>query len=543
MNIALVLQAHARAAPAQSAIIDTCHGRSRITTFADLEDAAGRAAGLLRRQGLRPGDVVLVLQPMSAELYIVLAALFRLRLVAMFLDPSAGREHVERCCAMNPPRALIAGPAAHLLRLWSPAVRAIPLKFVVGPRLPGAIPWSRWRCTPPHPEILACETDTPALVTFTSGSTREPRALVRAHGFLLAQHRVLAQSLDLRAGDVDLTTLPIVLLANLASRVTSVIANANLRRPGAIKPAPVFAQIREHQITSAAASPAFFERLVSYGAARGLKLPTLRKLFSGGAPVLPRLLEQMQAMAPAAQVVAVYGSTEAEPIAHIACDDIEAADHQAMAEGRGLLAGKAVAAIRLRILRDRWGSPVGPYSDSEFAAECLPAGGAGEIVVSGAHVVSGYLHGDGDRETKCRVGATIWHRTGDAGYLDERGRLWLLGRCAARIADQHGVLYPLGAEMLAYQDPRVRRAALGTHAGRRVLALESNSWWRPPNLLELRRRLAWAEIDELRLYRRLPVDARHNAKIDYPRLIRLLQKQPWLNLILRRPSAFPCKPL
>jgi acyl-CoA synthetase (AMP-forming)/AMP-acid ligase II len=543
MNIAQILHAHARAAPLQPAIIDTRYGRCRRTTFAQLDEQAARAAGLLWELGLRPGDAVLVFQPMSAELYVALAALFRLGLVGTFLDPAAGLEHVERCCALNRPKAFIGCSTAHLLRLRSGAVRAIPRKLVIGPPLPGAVAWSRAARTPPYPDILACDPSSPALLTFTSGSTGAPRAIVRSHGFLLAQDRVLAEILELRPGEIDLATLPIVLLANLASRVTSVIANADLRRPDAIRAGPVIAQIREHQISRAAASPAFFERLMSYCAERRITLPSLRKLFSGGAPVLPRLLHQMQATAPHAEVVSVYGSTEAEPIAHIACGDMQPKDFQAMAEGRGLLAGKPVAAVQLRILRDQWGSAVGPYTEAKFAAECLPPGQAGEIVVSGPHVLTGYLHGDGDRETKFRVGETIWHRTGDAGYLDECNRLWLLGRCAARVTDRHGVLYPLGAEMVACQDPRVRRAALGNHAGRRVLALESNSWWWLPNLLELTRRLAWAEIDELRMYRRLPVDARHNAKIDYPRLVRLLQKRPSLHVVLRGTSAFPCKPL
>src|SRR5207244_2750528 len=133
-----------------------------------------------------------------------------------------------------PPRALIAGTKAHLLRLWSPALRRIPVKFVIGLPVPGAIRWSRLARTPPHAEIAACTPDTPALLTFTSGSTGAPRAAVRSHGFLLAQHRVLSDCLGLVPGDIDLTTLPIVLLANLASRVTSVLPDADLRRPGAI---------------------------------------------------------------------------------------------------------------------------------------------------------------------------------------------------------------------------------------------------------------------------------------------------------------------
>jgi acyl-CoA synthetase (AMP-forming)/AMP-acid ligase II len=519
MNIAEILHAHALESPAAAAIIDH---RGRRTTFAELDHAAACAAGLLWQNGVRPGDAVLVFHPMSAELYVALAALFRLRLTAVFLDPSAGKDHIERSCAVNPPKVLIAGARAHLLRLWSPAVRRIPVKFVIGPPLPGATRWSRRLRTPPHSEIVACEADTPALLTFTSGSTGEPRAALRSHGFLRAQHRVLAKCLALVPGDIDLTTLPIVLLANLASGVTSVIPNADLRAPGAIDAGPVIAQMRTNGVTSSAGSPAFFERVTQHCAAQGMTLPTLRKLFSGGAPVFARLHDEMQTMAPAAEIVALYGSTEAEPIASLSRSHITSDDRQAMRSGHGVLAGTPVEAIRLRILPDRWGAAVGPFTAAEFAAQCVGREQAGEIVVSGAHVLPGYLHGHGDDATKFRVGADTWHRTGDAGYLDAQGRLWLLGRCAARLDDSRGTLYPLPVEAAASEYGQIRRSALVAHAGRRVLAVELCNH-AGPDLAPLKRDLSWAQLDDLRPCRRLPVDARHNAKIDYVRLFRMLE--------------------
>ena len=523
MNIAEVLSAHARAHPGDTAIIDVRCRRARRTTFADLDRAGACGAALLWRRGLRPGDAVLVFQPMSMELYAALQAVFRLGLTAMFLDPSAGLEHIERCCALHAPRALLAAAKAHLLRLRSPALRRIPLKFVIGWPVPAAVRWSSAAALPPHADIAPCPPETPALLTFTSGSTGQPKAAVRSHGLLLAQHRALAHSLRLTRGDVDLTTMPIVLLANLASGVASLIADADLRSPGAIAPAPVLAQIQQHQPVSSVASPAFFERLVQYCGPRGVRLPSFRKLFTGGAPVFPRLLDQVQETAPAAEVTAVYGSTEAEPIAHVARHETSADDRMAMLGGKGLLAGVPVPEIRVAILRDQWGRPVGPYTADEFAAQCEPAGRPGEIVVSGDHVLTGYLHGRGDEETKFRVDGVVWHRTGDAGYRDEQGRLWLLGRCSARIEDGRGALYPFAVETAAYQHPAVRRAALVGRAGRRILALECQER-APP---ELREALAWAGLDEVRVCPRLPVDRRHNAKIDYPALHKLLDKMEY----------------
>jgi acyl-CoA synthetase (AMP-forming)/AMP-acid ligase II len=524
MNICEVLSEQAKCRPDAVAIIDRHRRRTRRTTFAGLDQSAARAAALLHQEGLQPGDAVLVFHPMSAELYVALLAVFRLRLIAMFLDPSAGREHIERCCSLHPPKALIAGTKAHLLRLWSPALRRIPVKFVIGLPVPGAVNWARCAYTPPTDAIHACEPDTPALLTFTSGSTGEPKAAVRSHGFLLAQHRSLASSLRLTAGEVDLTTLPIVLLANLGSGVTSVIPDADLRRPGSIEPGPVIAQIQEHGVVSSVASPAFFEVLTRWCADKSMTLPGLKKLFSGGAPVFPRLLDQVQRMAPAAEVVAVYGSTEAEPIAHIARRELGADDFAAMVRGRGLLVGVPVESIRLRILRDRWGEPVGPYSEPEFGAECRPAGEVGEIVVNGEHVLKGYLHGRGDQETKFRVSNAVWHRTGDAGYLDDRGRLWLLGRCSARIDDDYGILYPFAAETAVYQDPNVRRAAVVARGKHRLLAVEFHKPPRDDATGRIRQSLSWAHVDEVHQVRRIPVDPRHNAKIDYPSLYHLLER-------------------
>jgi acyl-CoA synthetase (AMP-forming)/AMP-acid ligase II len=186
-----------------------------------------------------------------------------------------------------------------------------------------------------------------------------------------------------------------------------------------------------------------------------------------------------------------------------------------------LLVGKPVTGLQLRVIRDCWGTPLGEMSGTDFSDASMPAGSAGEIVVSGEHVLPGYLHGQGDEETKFKVDGTMWHRTGDAGYLDGTGRLWLLGRCVARIDDEHGTAYPFAAEAVAYTDPNVRRAALLAHRGRRVLAIQSYGRG-SVDTRRLRQELAWAHVNEVCVLSHIPVDKRHNAKIDYPRLRELM---------------------
>jgi acyl-CoA synthetase (AMP-forming)/AMP-acid ligase II len=158
-------------------------------------------------------------------------------------------------------------------------------------------------------------------------------------------------------------------------------------------------------------------------------------------------------------------------------------------------------------------------------------------VVSGKHVLPGYVHSHGDAETKFRVDTTLWHRTGDLGYFDAQGRLWLLGRCTAQIKDQQGTLYPFAVECAVSAHPAIRRAAAIQLDGRRILTLELRRHIPFPGKEALARTVAWAGLDAIYIYRHLPVDRRHNAKIDYPALKHLLARSHWRTHLRGLPSS------
>jgi acyl-CoA synthetase (AMP-forming)/AMP-acid ligase II len=454
---------------------------------------------------------------MSAALYVTLLALFRIGMVAMFIDPSSGRKQIGRCLAIHPPKALIATGKAHLLRLVSPGLRRIPCKLSFSHFVPGAISWHRSDNLPPLTDLCPCTTDTPALMTFTSGSTGAPKAAVRSHGFLLEQHRVLARTLSHQSGTCDLTTLPVFVLANLASGITSLIPAADLRFPGTIDPRPVIGQIDRWQPVTSAASPAFFDRICDGCHDRKRTVTGFQRIFTGGAPVFPDQIDRFGRFFSDARIITVYGSTEAEPIAHISCDELTDTDREAMTDGKGLLTGKPVAGIQARVIRTAWGTPIAPMNSVAFEKICLGPEQAGEIVVSGRHVLPGYLNGVGDEETKFRVDGTIWHRTGDGGMWDKAGRLWLLGRAGAVIDDKHGSLYPFSVECAARSDPNVKVAALVGKKDRRILLVQAREKARI-DTQKLSAMLAWAHLDEIRQIGRIPLDRRHNAKVDYTKL-------------------------
>lgn len=557
-NLAILLHAQAAERPNHPALLDPTQPP---VTFAALQTAVNQGAALLRNAGLVAGDRVLVYQPISAELYVALGALFQAGLTAVFIDPGMDRIQLERAAAMLAPRGFLATPRAHLLRLLSPTIRRIPTNFTTGKwPLPGARRWQKLRPEPtgdrtlssrfplsglnvPIPnqigeggdgvagvgfpgEIHPCNDETPALITVTSGSTGTPKFATRTHGFLRRQHQAIATSLAMPADTVVATTLPIFILSFLASGLTTLLPNVDLRNPGQVQIAPLLAQMQATGVNAIAASPAFLDQLARHCVEEQVTLPQIRQVFSGGAPVFVDLMDQVASTMPNATFRAVYGATEAEPITTLDHSTISPRDRHCMANGAGLLVGKPTASLNVRVIPDQWGQPHGPYSPQAWEALSLSSG-QGEIVVSGSHVLTSTGPGDDSTLTKIVVGDQIWHRTGDAGYWDAQGRLWLLGRCSARIdymrqGGTHETLYPFAVETAAHTFPAVKHAALVALGGHRVLALEL---YKPQDVhwqTTLQAALAWAHLDEIRILPRLPVDKRHNAKIDYPALRRLL---------------------
>lgn len=534
-NLAALLTAQATQRPAAVALLDGTIQPPRPVSFAELHTAIAQAGAMLRAAGLRRGDRVLLFQPMSLDLYVAFGAILANGMTAVFIDPGMPRSQLDRAAAHLSPQAFLGPPRAHLLRLISPAIRRTPHHFSHAAWLPMTRPWQAYQDHAPLDEFVPCDDDTPALITVTSGTTGMPKFATRTHGFLRSQHAAIDAALAIDPGAVIATSLPVFVLSFLAMGTTTLLPGVDLRSPGRYDVAAFLAQLRATGVTCLAASPALLDRLARYCMAQHVTLLEIKQIYSGGGPVWPDLMDRLQRVAPNASILAVYGATEAEPIATLAYDDLRATDRYASSAGMGLPVGEPVPTIDLRIIPDRWGEPLGPYTQAEWEALALAPTQAGEIVVAGPHVLTSGS-GEEAQSTKIQVGERTWHRTGDAGYLDRSGRLWLLGRCAAALppaVQQHGAapdaplrgkLYPLAVEASVLALPEVKYAALVEVDGRRVLALELVTPQTQAWIDALADRVGWANLDAVRVLPRMPVDRRHNAKVDYPALRRLLHK-------------------
>ena len=511
MNLASLLIERAAMHPERLALADA----SGTVSYGELARRVSSGAGELQDMGLKRGQVILVFQPVSIELYEILLAAFHAGLRVMLADPSAGREFLSHCCQQLMPDAFFGVWKAQCLRLTVAEIRGVRLSICSGGWFPGANPW---RTDSAGASPVEVSDDEAALVTFTSGSTGKPKAAVRSHGFLLAQHRALSKALDFAEGEVDLITLPVFVLANLASGLTSVLAATDLAKPGSPDVAAVTAQCEKFHVTRCAASPAFLEGFLASSAG----VPAFEKVFTGGAPVFPDLLRRLRQALPDACIQAVYGSTEAEPIAHFPADAASEETGLLTRRGGGLCAGAPVAEVDLQIIRDQWGTPLRPLTENEFAGLAVEAGQAGEIVVSGDHVLRGYLGGLGDEETKIHVGGRVWHRTGDAGWIDPLGSVWLLGRCAEKLpVSGDWPRYPFAVECALRETfPEIRMATLDWNGSRTLVVGKKCA---PVEAVGIESRAKDFGIDRIIFLDSIPLDRRHNAKVDYPALRKVLR--------------------
>lgn len=452
------------------AIVDGSGGE---TSFADLQRRSLGFAAELRWRGIAKGDRVLVAMPVSADLYAALAALWRVGAVAVFPEPALGLRGLRHALRTVQPKAFFAAGVYRWLRLIVPALWPL---IHIGPIERATM----------LTKTVVIQPDDPALISFTSGSTGLPKGISRSHGFLMAQHAAVAPILGSKTETRDLVAFPVFVLVNLAAGRTSVLPNWKLAKPQEVSAQVLAAWVAKTRANRMLIPPVLCETCARDGVPGGVDT-----IFTGGGPVFPDVLQRLHRQRPDLRLVAVYGSTEAEPIAEIDTRAIGAKDWADMAAGKGLLAGHPVDAVRLRLIDD-------------------------EIQVAGGHVNRGYLDPKRNDGVKVADGDTIWHRTGDAGELDAMGRLWLLGRWARPVP---ACGYPFQVETAARFWPGVVKAALVTMTEGPILAIEGDRSMQK----------VWTEkamqlgVEDVRWVTKVPMDARHGSKVDTIALRRLLQ--------------------
>jgi acyl-CoA synthetase (AMP-forming)/AMP-acid ligase II len=292
---------------------------------------------------------------------------------------------------------------------------------------------------------------------YTSGTTGLPKGVILTRGNLAAHVAMTLDELAFGEGDVWLHAAPMFHLADAWAVWTVTAAAATHVFLPRFDPGAAFDLIESAGVTLTNLVPAMLVGLLEEAGRRGRRLPSLRLLLSGGAPIAPRVVARVGEVL-GCEYAQTYGLTETSPYLTFSLLDEGLrrlpAGEQLRYRAR---TGRAARGVELRV--------VVPPSVAEFADVPPDDASVGEVVVRGPTVTPGYWRDPAATREAFRGG---WFHTGDLGTLDRRGFLNLVDRAKDVIVTGGESVYSTEVEHVLYEHPAVREAA--------VFAVPDEAW-------------------------------------------------------------------
>ncbi len=531
INVAHYLKTMARVQPYRRAVVHpaTRDGNGRMAyahlTFRQLDRESDCFAHGLEKAGIKRGTRTILMVRPSLEFFALTFAMFKIGAVPVMVDPGMGIRRMLACLNESRAQALIGLPAAHVLRVICPKYfRGVETAITVGRRwFWGGSTLRDIRVLPWRPYTVAdTKQDEMAAILFTTGATGPAKGVIYTHGIFDAQVRLIRAQFAISTDEIDLPTFPLFALFDPALGMTAVIPEMDPTRPAQVNPQKIIEAVVNHGVTNMFASPALLHRVGRYGKKNAIKLPSLKRVISAGAPASPANIAQFTSMLDEdSQIHTGYGATEAMPVSAFGSNEILQETAQLSEQGYGLCVGRPVQGIDVQIIKIS-DDPIAIWSDDLL----VKAGDIGEITVAGEVVTQGYFERPKhDELSKIKADEKIWHRMGDLGWRDAKGRIWFCGRKGHRVVTQEKTLFTIPCEAVFNNHPAVFRSALvglGQPPNQEpVICIELESDQRDSDrealteeLLEMAHdNILTENINTFLFHPGFPVDIRHNSKI------------------------------
>jgi acyl-CoA synthetase (AMP-forming)/AMP-acid ligase II len=531
VNVASHLKRMVKIAPYKRAVVYPAardpNGRVSYShlTFLQLDRESDCLAHGFEKIGINRGTRTILMVKPGLEFFIIIFALFKTGAVPVIVDPGMGIRRMVDCFREGRPHAFIGIPVAHVLpTLYPKYFNTVRTWITVGRRwfLKGAtlsrvrqVPWRAY-------EMAKTGRDETAAILFTTGSTGPAKGAVYTHGNFDAQLRNIKSHLGISTHEIDLSTFPLFALFWPALGITSVIPDMDPTKPARVNPKKIIEAIVNQGVTSMFASPALLNRVGKYGKQKRIKLPSLKRVISAGAPVSPSVIEQFSFMlCDDAEIHTPYGATEAVPVISISSNEILSETRKLSEQGYGICIGRPINDLDIRIIKIS-DAPINKWSNDLVVED----NEIGEITVKGDLVTRNYFERPtADALAKIKDGNTVWHRMGDLGWMDSKGRIWFCGRKSHRVTTEKTTLFTIPCEAIFNNHPLVFRSALvgiGPMGRQKpIICVELEHGKDRYNKKEIKKELfelaqqneLTKNINSILFCKSFPVDIRHNSKI------------------------------
>ena len=506
-------------------------------TFLQLDRESDCLAHGMEKAGITRGTRTILMVKPGLEFFMIIFALFKIGAVPVVVDPGMGIRRMAECFKEGRPEAFIGIPAAHVIRtFYSRFFKTVRVWVTVGRRwFWRGFTLNQTRQVPWKPYVTAkTRGNDTAAILFTTGSTGPAKGAVYTHGNFDAQLRHIKTHLGLSMEEIDLSTFPLFALFWPPLGITSVIPDMDPTKPARVNPKKIIEAILDQGVTNMFASPALLNRVGEYGKKRNIILPSLKRVISAGAPVSPSIVEKFASMlGENAQIHTPYGATEAVPIISITSNEILTETRKFSEKGYGICIGRPINDLKIRIIKIS-DDPIQMWSDDILVED----GEMGEITVAGDLVTRKYFEKpEADAKAKIEDKDSFWHRMGDVGWTDSKGRIWFCGRKSHRVVTKENTLFTIPSEAIFNNHPQVFRSALvgiGPHNQQKpVICIELKRSRHKINKKDLKKELLeladqnemTKDIKTILFHKSFPVDIRHNSKIFREKLARWAEKK------------------
>lgn len=437
-----IVRDHAAATPDAPAF--TYEGHE--TSFRELDEAGNRAAHALASLGVGKGDRVSFLGKNHPAYFEVLLGAAKLGAVMTPVNWRLAAPEIAYILGNCSARVVFVGDGfAEMLAQARAETQDDTVEHVIGLAAtdfdgPDYGEWSgAFPADPPHVDVGL---DDDALQLYTSGTTGRPKGAVMTHGSILSSRDGDADEREWQKsvpGDVTLLAMPCFHISGTGTGLTTMIAGTNAIVLPEYDPTTALDLIANYNISRIFLVPAAIQILLNHPRVREVDFSRLQYVTYGASPIpLDLMREAMDVLG--CGFVQMYGMTETSGT--IVALDPE--DHVPEGSPRMRSVGTPLAGVEIKII------------DTE--GNTVPAGTVGEIATRSSKNMSRYWNND--KATAETIDAAGWLRTGDAGYLDEDGYLYIHDRVKDMIISGGENIYPAEVENALYSNPAIADVAV-----------------------------------------------------------------------------------